>query len=423
VKPAVIALVATAVLAGGAAVAVGTVAGPDVTTSHDVITNQEAPTASTGPPTPGTGALDVPRSPRPTSNGRASPPADPTPTDTITSTPASSASSSPEQSPGAPGAAGDATGSAQVCGTWVLQQVTPAAQVLPRVPASLTRSLLFSDLRGLSLSYPWRLADDDLSLLDSGLEAARRFGVDYSVRFMAGQHTPTRIFDAGAHYYEQSGHKVPKPFADDGTAGNPSFEAAYDAYLAKLVAWARAHDVHLVHLPWYGQDWAELNHGNEVRAARGYSYTSWLEGHKRLIDIGLKYAGNGVAVEWPMSGSGPLIDGAHELTAYIVAKAGPLSPDVYVQANGLSPNGDWGAPSASVESQMDASVWPQDVLRGEQMIRPYAYDWPALYGHLRANGARYVEVYVQSFGLGNAVELQREISAFDARFDSSCQLR
>ena len=43
------------------------------------------------------------------------------------------------------------------------------------------------------------------------------------------------------------------------------FLDAYDAYLGKLATWSRANGVKLLHLSWYGQDWAELNHGKEVR--------------------------------------------------------------------------------------------------------------------------------------------------------------
>ena len=76
---------------------------------------------------------------------------------------------------------------------------------------------------------------------------------------------------------------------------------------------------------------------------------------------------------------------------------GAQSPRVYVQSNGLSPDGDWGAPDQGVESQMDQAVFSQSVLRGEQMIQPQTYDWDAVFANVAENGADYVEIYLESF--------------------------
>ncbi len=70
---------------------------------------------------------------------------------------------------------------------------------------------------------------------------------------------------------------------------------------------------------------------------------------------------------------------------------------MYVQSNGLSPDGDWGAPDQGVEAQMDRAVFSQSVLRGEQMIQPQTYDWNAVFANVAENGADYVEIYLESF--------------------------
>jgi hypothetical protein len=301
-----------------------------------------------------------------------------------------------------------------VRGTWALQQVSSAAQLDALTP-SIDRALDTPGVRGFSMRVPWNAIDNgvgaDLALLDKGRRLAVEHGVDFSVRFMAGRHTPRRVIDAGPSYVLATGEKTPAPFSRDGKP-NTAFEREYDAIVAKLAAWSRGNGVRLLHLPWYGQDWAELNNGRQVRAAVGYSYASWLAAHKRLIDIGLKYDGNGLAVEFPMSGYGPLVDAARALTGHIVSRVGKDNPYVYVQANGWGPSGDWGAPDATTETQMDAAVWPQGVRRGEQAIQPDDYDWTGLFATLRANKAAYAEVYVPSFAAARKGLLAAEIAGF-----------
>ena len=151
-------------------------------------------------------------------------------------------------------------------------------------------------------------------MLQSGRTIARRYHVDYSIRFMAGRHTPTRVFDKGCPFYTKRSlqgdlEKVPAPFTEDGVS-NAIFEREYEALVARLSQWCRTQEIHLLHLAWYGQDWAELNHGREVRALPGYTFENWLRAHQRLVDIGLKYAGEGLAIELPFSGYGPCCEAA-----------------------------------------------------------------------------------------------------------------
>ncbi len=127
------------------------------------------------------------------------------------------------------------------------------------------------------------------------------------MRFMAGRHTPTRVFDKGCAFYTKSSPNVkqkrsllPSMPTAPRTRSSRSNTRLWSGGNRRCI-----NHVHLLHLAWYGQDWAELNHGKEVLALRGYTFENWLKAHQRLIDIGLKYAGEGLAVELPFSGHGP----------------------------------------------------------------------------------------------------------------------
>jgi hypothetical protein len=230
---------------------------------------------------------------------------------------------------------------------------------------------------------------------------------------MAGRWTPERVFDAGSPYYLVDGQKVPTPFT---SAGGPNtvFENAYEGEVHSLVTWCRNNGVHLLHLPWYGQNFAELNNGREVRSAPGYTYAAWLGGHERLFDIALKVAGPDLAIEFPLSGYGPLVQAANDLARHIAGKTAGAPGEVYVQANGLDARGDWGAASPAIEEQMENAVWPLPIPRGEQMIGTGDYDWDQVYARLRANHAAYVEVYVTSFArdLPHHDQLLKDIASF-----------
>ena len=79
-----------------------------------------------------------------------------------------------------------------VSGTWVLQQVASAEQLRRLVPRVLGPALRTPHVRGFSLRVPWKAIDADLKLLEAGLKTARQHNVAFSVRFMAGRHTPAR---------------------------------------------------------------------------------------------------------------------------------------------------------------------------------------------------------------------------------------
>lgn len=312
-------------------------------------------------------------------------------------------------------------------GTWVLQQVSSATE-LNNYKSQITQALDAKGTTGLSVRFPWNKAD--LSGADSSnalLDASRKMVDDYntahpgankllSIRFMAGRHTPTRVFDAGAKYYIINGsEKVGIPWGSTSTttyAPNSVWVTEYDKYVGKLAAWSKSHNVHLLHLSWWAQDWAELNYGAEVRAVAGFSYNNWLAGHKEIIDIGVKYADDSLTVEAPLSGYGPLANGpSAALADYIISKVGQNSSKFYVQANGWNETQEWGAPDLTTENQF-RKIWDKPIKRGLQMIQPQDYDWTKVYSRPVAVNASYVEVYLPSFNLARSAQLKTEIANF-----------
>ena len=197
---------------------------------------------------------------------------------------------------------------------------------------------------------------------------------------------------------------------------------------ASWSTWSEANEVRLLHLSWYGQDWAELNHGAEVRDADGYTEDKWLAGHRELIQVGARHMSSRLAVELPMSGYGPLSGGqSAALTDEVMRLAGASSDRFFIQANGWGPNGEWGAPDSTTEAQFDR-IWDMPVMRGLQMIQPDGYDWSQVYARLDLTNATYAEVYLPSFWQvpgptaaynhnteARIQELESEIKAFASR--------
>jgi hypothetical protein len=295
-----------------------------------------------------------------------------------------------------------------VCGTWALQQSLSTAQLRSQA-GLISAALRTPGVRGLSIRAPWSAVDTDLSLLEEAYRQASAAGKPLSIRFMAGRWTPARVFTAGAyHYVNPAGERIPKPFSNTGTPGNPVFEAEYDRAVARLAAWSRAHGVRLLHLPWYGQKWAEIDNGPEIQAAPGYSFPAWLAGHKRLVDIGLAHAGADLSIEFAMSGHwGPNASAQRDLADHVIARTRQWTPLVFVQGNGLGVT--TGSPTT------------REVFRGMQMYGIGDYDWAAIYQRLGAVGATYVEVYTNSFTSANSAALAAQIPVYNATFDASCR--
>jgi hypothetical protein len=287
-----------------------------------------------------------------------------------------------------------------VCGTWVLYQVS-SARSLKALRPKIEDALSLPGVVGLSVRFPWNAADirghhRSHPILRVAHKIAKSQGKALSVRFLAGSSTPARVFRAGASYYKVGGHKVPLPF-DNATGRHAVFLKAYNRYVRKLAAWSRRHRVRLLHLSQYGQAWAELNNGAELRAAPGYTERKWLKGHRQLIEIAARYSSSRLAVELPLSGYGPLSEGqSAALANKVIRTVGKNSPRFFIQANGWDESRDWGSPTRLVERHFDR-IWRKPVMRGLQMIQPDGYRWDRVFDQLDKSHATYAEVYLPSF--------------------------
>lgn len=298
-----------------------------------------------------------------------------------------------------------------VCGTWVLQQASSAAE-LDRMRSDLRAALATPGVRGLSVRAPWDAIDGNLGVFNEALEIARAAGKPLSIRVMAGRHTPARVFQAGAYsYVDSGGERIPKPFSDSGTAGNPVFEREYEQMVSELAAWSQSHDVRLLHLSWYGHLWAEIDNGEEIQNSRGYSLDAWATGHLRLLDIGIKYAKDGLSIEYPMSGYwGGGGSAAARFFDRITNSAGEWSPRVFLQGN------------AHGKYNYDP-VGSRPIYHGLQMFDGGQYDWASAYSYAKSIESTYLEVYSSSFVGPRADALAAEAQSFGSRFDASCQYR
>lgn len=295
-----------------------------------------------------------------------------------------------------------------VCGTWVLQQVSSVAE-LDRMRPQLEKALQTPGTQGLSIRAPWNSIDGDLAIFNRAREIAAAAGKPLSVRVMAGRHTPARIFDAGAYFYVNArGERIPKPFSDSGQAGNPVFEREYEQLVTDLAGWSRANGVRLLHLPWYGHLWAEIDNGTEIQASQGYSLDAWTAGHLRLLDIGIAASNSTLSVEFPMSGFwGSGGSAASKFFDRIVSSTGNWSPRVFLQGNALgkypfSPTG--GRP----------------IYSGGQMYDGSQYDWSAVYADALTRNTMYIEVYTSSFTTDSNGSLATTIKSFASTFDGLC---
>jgi len=291
---------------------------------------------------------------------------------------------------------------AEVCGTWLLHQVMNLAQLESDADA-IDAALAQPGTIGLSLRVPWNAIDGDLTILERGLEMAQARNKQYSIRFMAGRHTPGRVFDAGAHHYlNESNQRVPKPFANNGTGGNPVFEREYERLTNQLADWSRLNGVHLLHMSWYGYNWAEIYNDTTVQNAPGYSPEAWVTGHRNLIDIAHDVSGNDLAVEFPLSGHWGGIDSLrNNFIDHMLNLWGEWNDQLVVQGNGLG-------------IYDNKSVGPaQHIFTAKQMYNMGTWNWPDIYDVLYQNKELYVEVYLSSFQGAQSAQLASEATRFD----------
>jgi hypothetical protein len=255
----------------------------------------------------------------------------------------------------------------------------------------------------------WDKVDGDMSIFNQAYEIAQAAGKALSIRVMAGRDTPARVFNLGAYsYVDSAGQRIPKPFSDSGVAGNPVFEQEYRAMVSSLAAWSRGHGVRLLHLPWYGHLWAEIDNGAEIQGAQGYSEAAWAAGHLALLGIGLAESGGDLAVEYPMSGHwGNAGSQAGAFRNLILATVGQWSPRVFLQGNGLGVYNNDPSSGSAIHS-------------GIQMYNGNQYNWETTFAYAASVQTTYVEVYTSSFAGNGDGTLAAASGVFGASFNSSC---
>lgn len=272
--------------------------------------------------------------------------------------------------------------------TWVLQQINDRDH-LEQLAPRLRRAVADTDAVGISLRFPWDTLERDPTLLDRGRELTDRF----SVRFMAGQHTPAGALGAASYSIttRQGRRLVPCPFIYDGQT-NAGFVEAWTRFAASLSGWCHDNDVDLLHLSWWAQEWAELNHGIEVRTQPGYSEHAWLEAHRALVNRGAALAGDHLTVELPLSGYGPITRVAPDLAQAMIDTGAPW----VIQGNGWTAGREFGQNRDDVEADL-ARLWDLPLRRAVQAIQPGPQPWEPMFTRAAEIGCGYVEVYLASF--------------------------
>lgn len=318
----------------------------------------------------------------------------------------------------APAASVDRLSNAEaVKGVWILAGNSGTAidsiAELEALRRTLDSALAIEGVKGFSLRVTWNAIHRDLALLEHGKRLADDRGLAFSFRVLAGYRVPPDLFADGSPWYldpEGREQKIPAPFHPDG-APNEVFERHYVAMLRRVTTWARANGVRLVHCPWYGLSWAELNHHVAVRRAPGYTYDRWFDAHARLLDLALEFADDQLALEFPLSGGGPTGDSVAQLVDHAWTRLGPNRERFFFQANGWGPGGYWGSPNREME-MLKRRAFERPVLRGLQSIRQGAYNWQELFAYLREVRATYCEIYADTLDFAGADVMRAEIKRF-----------
>lgn len=227
---------------------------------------------------------------------------------------------------------------------------------------------------------------------------------------------------------------VPLPWDDTSASGrNEIFEGYFTTFCTGLAAWCRANNDPILHIPWYSGQFAELFLSVDITGYTGafgtYSYTKFINGHKKLVDIADAVKGPDLQVEAPMSGTGNLTNqGGHDtvgdLSSYIATKTN-ASTQWIVQLNGL----DYGAyynsphdqPFTILAGQTDPAHYTNELNQENSALNAsvgHAFqarqnadeDWADVFTQaspasgttpaLEYWGAEYVEIYPASFNAG-----------------------
>ena len=175
----------------------------------------------------------------------------------------------------------------------------------------------------------------DWSFFDETVRIARDAGKRVFLRVMNGTGTPEWVWQAGAQRYEPRDRSVahaPVPwdevFLQKWTAFIAAFGARYDGEAG----------VDLVAMCMPAGQWAEIFHPRTLPAVPGYSYERFIAAHTRVLDA---YAAAFPSTALTLALTGHEKDGtlqriAGNLVDHLVARFGPHSPLVYLQANGWS---------------------------------------------------------------------------------------
>ena len=204
---------------------------------------------------------------------------------------------------------------------WMVQQITNGLTELNAISSQVNSALSQPGCFGFCIRVPWDgIYDGDYTILDRAKELADDNGKVLSVRFMAGRWTPAAvknagpIFNTGASswpWQTGNGDVAPAPFDVESGAINQSFIEDLVAEVELIVDWYRENGLTLLHLPWFGYEWAELYYGPEFNSDYGGTAfderVKWLEAHQALITaVKERVDLTGLYLEWPLSGHGPL---------------------------------------------------------------------------------------------------------------------
>ncbi len=303
---------------------------------------------------------------------------------------------------------------------WLTQQVSSKSELTGYRLQIANCKQTVPAITGLSLRMPWNLWANDKTILDLAKQYADENSLEFCFRPMAGRWTPLSVLTAmGTNYTfavtaaAGSNSLAPKPFSSAGVAGNPVFEAAYEALLRELADWYVANDCYLLHNTWHAMDWAELNNGAEVRATPGYTQQRLIDGCKKLIVIGAEVAADypDIVMEWPLSGYGPLTSTSGSTPAVSPALAdsmvenfGSNQLNCVIQANGWSNSGQWGTTAAN--DLLFDPCWNRPLAHGLQAIQPWGVNstYPQYTAsqiaqaldQARVISANYLEIYLPS---------------------------
>ncbi len=305
-----------------------------------------------------------------------------------------------------------------LAGVWALRA---CAQISDVQGADVSAALANSWVKGFSMRVPWAIvANSDGSFNDSlgmiqAADAMRKAsgisGQQLAVRFVAGARypsvgnfggTPAGVCSvvntynaAGGDPCASSGDVVPLPFHSDGSP-NTEFETIYQNFLTAFIPYCLKYGVSEIRAPWYGDQFAELNHGLELRSAPGYTYNNMLTAHQRLFDIAYNACVQyGLPIEHPLSGCGPLNQLSPDLATYMLTKSRPDL--IYIQGNGAGMQSYgfslFGASSQTSENQVRVGLRP-GLQFGAQMIQPGDYsNWPGIFQGAMTLGCRVFEIY------------------------------